>query len=119
MQNSMLKNILDVCGAAIGFYTIGYALAFGDKEEETGFTFAGTTGFFTASDNIDPAFWFFEFCFAASAATSEWLDNACLAAAFMVSFRPPHERLSSSSKLWRELSPSAASCLLTFLIAYF
>ena len=48
----MLKNILDVCGAAIGFYTIGYALAFGDKEGETGFTFAGTTGFFAATDNM-------------------------------------------------------------------
>ena len=81
----MLKNILDVCGAALGFYTIGYALAFGDKEGETGFTFAGTTGFFAATDNIDLAFWFYEFCFVASAATSEWLVLSSLATAFVLS----------------------------------
>ena len=69
----MLKNILDVCGAAVGFYTVGYALAFGDQEEHTGFTFVGTTDFFTTKNDIDYAFWFFEFCFAASSATSELL----------------------------------------------
>ena len=71
LQNTMLKNILDVCGAALGFYTIGYALAFGDKVGETGVTFAGSTGFFAASDDIDYAFWFYQFCFVASATTSE------------------------------------------------
>jgi ammonium transporter, Amt family len=73
LQNTMLKNILDACGAAVGFYTIGYALAFGDQEGHTDFTFVGTTDFFATKNDIDPAFWFFEFCFAASAATSELL----------------------------------------------
>ena len=29
VQNTMLKNLLDACGAALSFYLVGYALAFG------------------------------------------------------------------------------------------
>ena len=28
-QNTMLKNLLDACGAAIAFFCVGYAFAFG------------------------------------------------------------------------------------------
>ena len=35
----MLKNILDACGGALGFFTIGYALAYGDNGK-----FVGATG---------------------------------------------------------------------------
>lgn len=29
VQNTLLKNLLDACGASLGFYTLGYAFAFG------------------------------------------------------------------------------------------
>jgi Amt family ammonium transporter len=29
VKNIMLKNLLDACGGAIGFWSIGYALAYG------------------------------------------------------------------------------------------
>lgn len=67
----MLKNILDVSGAAIAFYTIGFALAFGGDDPAKGFTFVGTQDFFVSGD-IDLAFFFFEFSFAAAAATSTY-----------------------------------------------
>ena len=68
----MLKNILDVSGAAIAFYTIGFALAFGGDDPAKGFTFVGTQDFFVSGDDIDLAFFFFEFSFAAAAATSTY-----------------------------------------------
>ena len=42
----MLKNLLDACGGAIGFFSIGYALAFGGQDETDATTFVGTTNFF-------------------------------------------------------------------------
>jgi len=68
VKNIMLKNILDACGGAIGFFTVGYALAYG-----TPGTFVGTStgeyflnGFSEGGDYIG---WFFQFTFAATAAT--------------------------------------------------
>jgi len=70
----MLKNILDICGSAFAFYFLGYGLAFGGQDDRTDITFVGTTAFLLTGDNIDPAFFFFEFAFAATAATSTfWL----------------------------------------------
>jgi len=67
-KNIMLQNILDACGGAIGFFICGYAFAFG-----SGGSFIGSTeGYFALSglvhgtDYID---FFFQFAFAASAAT--------------------------------------------------
>ena len=37
----MLKNLLDACGAAVGFYSFGYAFAFG-----AGPVFIGSSNFF-------------------------------------------------------------------------
>lgn len=69
LQNTMLKNILDACGASLGFYTVGYAFAFGgngDSEKET--TFIGTENFFLMGVE-EKAVWLFQFSFAATSAT--------------------------------------------------
>jgi len=65
LENSMLKNFLDFCGAALAFFTFGYAFAFGG-----GNTFIGSTHFFMIGMSIDElVFWFFQMAFAATAAT--------------------------------------------------
>jgi Amt family ammonium transporter len=35
VQNTLLKNLLDACGAALGFYSVGYAFAWGGSTDET------------------------------------------------------------------------------------
>ncbi|KAL7558883.1 hypothetical protein ACA910_019419 [Epithemia clementina (nom. ined.)] len=67
VQNSMLKNLLDACGAAVAFFAVGYAFAFGETDS-TGFTFLGKRNFFLTGD-VDQGFWFFEFAFSATAVT--------------------------------------------------
>jgi Amt family ammonium transporter len=71
VQNTMLKNLLDACGAALGFYVIGYALAFGGQNERSDVTFVGTTDFFNwnSAVPVNQAFWFFEFAFSATSVT--------------------------------------------------
>ena len=73
VQNTMMKNILDACCASVAFYCLGYAFAFGDRADEidNGPTFAGTVNFFTTGrkEEVDIAFWFFQFCFSATAVT--------------------------------------------------
>eukprot|EP00977_Amphora_coffeiformis_P029801 scaffold42806_cov237-Amphora_coffeaeformis.AAC.5 len=44
--NTMLKNLLDACAAAIAFYILGFGLAYGGQDEETGTTFCGNAQFF-------------------------------------------------------------------------
>ena len=64
----MLKNLLDACGGAIGFYTLGYGFAFGGDQE--GRTFAGNGNFALRNfEELDYSFFFFQFAFAATAAT--------------------------------------------------
>ena len=65
VKNIMLKNILDACGGALGFFTIGYALAY-----DAGGSFVGaeTTKYLLNSDSGYIGF-FFQFTFAATAAT--------------------------------------------------
>ncbi|GKZ00518.1 hypothetical protein MPSEU_001004200 [Mayamaea pseudoterrestris] len=68
VKNIMLKNILDASFGAIGFFTIGYGLAFGGDTDAT--TFVGNSGFgLRGIDTSGYAFFFFQFAFAASAAT--------------------------------------------------
>jgi Amt family ammonium transporter len=70
VKNIMLKNLLDACGGAIGFWSLGYAFAYGgsDKYHKA---FIGNTDFFLRNFNEgeDYASWFFQFAFAATAAT--------------------------------------------------
>lgn len=68
VKNIMLKNILDACGGALGFYTLGFGVAYG------GGSFIGTTGsFYFLSDPEAGGYgyigFFFQFTFAATAAT--------------------------------------------------
>jgi ammonium transporter, Amt family len=69
VQNTLLKNLLDTCGASIAFFTVGYAFAFGgsDAESET-VTFIGATNFFLM-DVDDLAFWVFQYSFSAATTT--------------------------------------------------
>jgi Amt family ammonium transporter len=67
VKNIMLKNLLDACGGAVGFYTLGYGFAYGSSST----FFIGTSDFaikgFTSGPDLIG--WFFQFAFAATAAT--------------------------------------------------
>eukprot|EP00934_Nitzschia_sp_Nitz4_P002660 Nitzschia sp. Nitz4//scaffold15_size197535//121819//123523//NITZ4_001589-RA/size197535-augustus-gene-0.213-mRNA-1//1//CDS//3329537748//2650//frame0 len=67
VQNTMLKNLLDACGAAVAFYLVGYAFAFGENDDPTATTFIGTTDFVSTGSNS--AFWFFQYTFSATSVT--------------------------------------------------
>ena len=70
VKNIMLKNILDACGGAIGFWTLGYGFAYGGADSAT-LTFIGNADFALAGsyDAGTLISWFFQFAFAATAAT--------------------------------------------------
>lgn len=65
----MLKNLLDACGAALAFFVLGFALAFGGNDPASSEkTFVGTSNFFVM-DVDDLAFWLFQYAFSAASAT--------------------------------------------------
>jgi len=70
----MLKNLLDACGGALGFFFLGYGLAYGGSDGG-GVRFIGYNDFLlleTAKSDTpgeDYIFFFFQFAFAATAAT--------------------------------------------------
>ena len=66
--NTMLKNLLDACAAAIAFYTVGYGLAYGGNDILTGTPFVGDRGFFGYGIE-DFGFWFFQYTFSAATVT--------------------------------------------------
>lgn len=70
VKNIMLKNLLDACGGALGFWSVGYAFAYGGADPDKK-GFIGNSGFFLAnfSSGGDLIGWFFQFAFAATAAT--------------------------------------------------
>lgn len=70
VKNIMLKNILDACGGALGFWSVGYAFAYGGSDADKK-GFIGSSNFFLmdASSGGDYIGWFFQFAFAATAAT--------------------------------------------------
>mmetsp|Transcript_8708 Transcript_8708/g.21855 ORF Transcript_8708/g.21855 Transcript_8708/m.21855 type:complete len:541 (+) Transcript_8708:240-1862(+) len=82
VQNTMLKNLLDACGAAIAYFCFGYAFAFGDGSNPNGFI--GTTNFFLM-DVDDYAFWMFQYAFSAASATivAGTLAERCQMAAYL------------------------------------
>jgi len=85
VQNTMLKNLLDACGAAIAFFTVGYAFAYGGSDPESSDkTFIGTTNFFLM-DEENYAFFLFQFAFSAASATivAGTLAERCQMAAYL------------------------------------
>jgi len=70
VKNIMLKNLLDACGGALGFWSVGYALAYGDSDSSTR-RFIGDNHFFIGKFTSGGEYvgWFFQFAFAATAAT--------------------------------------------------
>lgn len=68
VQNTMLKNLLDACGAALGFFSFGYAFSFGGTAEAGDLTFIGNSNFFLRGD-VDYTFWIFQYAFAATSVT--------------------------------------------------
>jgi len=72
VKNIILKNLLDACGGAIGFWAFGYAFAYGGADSSTPDTdFIGTKNFFMNGmmGSGEWIFWFFQWAFAAAAAT--------------------------------------------------
>mmetsp|Transcript_9217 Transcript_9217/g.13064 ORF Transcript_9217/g.13064 Transcript_9217/m.13064 type:complete len:543 (-) Transcript_9217:96-1724(-) len=72
VQNTMLKNLLDACGSALGFYSFGFAFAFGGQDGASK-TFIGSSNFFLSGlERSGPAgfiFWAFQYAFAATSCT--------------------------------------------------
>jgi len=68
-KNIMLKNICDACVGALGFWSFGYGFAYGTKNGEN--PFCGTSLFFLYDLEESDTYhsWFFQFAFAATAAT--------------------------------------------------
>mmetsp|Transcript_3557 Transcript_3557/g.10110 ORF Transcript_3557/g.10110 Transcript_3557/m.10110 type:complete len:490 (+) Transcript_3557:31-1500(+) len=66
VKNIMLKNLLDACGGAVGFWAVGYAFAYGGDGP-----FIGNSNFFIMNDTEGYAYitFFFQWAFAATAAT--------------------------------------------------
>mmetsp|Transcript_4229 Transcript_4229/g.10049 ORF Transcript_4229/g.10049 Transcript_4229/m.10049 type:complete len:521 (-) Transcript_4229:86-1648(-) len=66
VKNIMLKNLLDACGGAVGFWAVGYAFAYGGDG-----AFIGNDNFFIMNDTEGYAYitFFFQWAFAATAAT--------------------------------------------------
>ena len=85
-QNTMLKNLLDACGAAIAYFFFGYAIAFGDSGDNSTktTTFVGKTNFVGTGD-IDLSFFFFQYTFTAAAVTivAGALAERCQMAAYL------------------------------------
>merc|ERR1711871_673847 len=70
IKNIMLKNVLDACVGALGFWAFGYGIAYGNKDGTTDTTYVGDSNFFLSDDGFsDFAGFFFQFAFAATAAT--------------------------------------------------
>ena len=90
VQNTTLKNLLDLCGAAVSFYSVGYAFTFGDSNNSSSdITFIGTGNFLLLGmtddeSGMEYSHWLFHFAFAAtSGKTSKspfltFFYNSCL-----------------------------------------
>lgn len=69
IPRTVLKNLLDACGASLAFFSIGYAFAFGGMDPlSESKTFIGSSNFFLQGvDNL--GFWLFNYAFSAASAT--------------------------------------------------
>uniref|UniRef100_A0A1I8AWL3 Ammonium_transp domain-containing protein n=1 Tax=Steinernema glaseri TaxID=37863 RepID=A0A1I8AWL3_9BILA len=66
--NILIKNLLDSCIAVIGYWSVGWALAYGPASDSTWGLFFGYSQFFLANMTNYPKF-FFQYVFAATSAT--------------------------------------------------
>lgn len=80
--NIMMKNLFDLFIAAIAYYLIGFTLAYGHGSSFMGMTWWAGIGF----PESKLAFWFFQFIFAATAATilSGAVAERCNFAAYII-----------------------------------
>merc|ERR1711991_618040 len=67
-RNILMKNFLDLAIGALSFWLFGWAFAYGVPSDSEGNGFIGF-GDFGLVDFTDYAGWFFQFAFAATAAT--------------------------------------------------
>jgi len=83
VQNTMLKNLLDACGAAMAFWLVGFAFAFGGQDKNSDKTFIGLDSFLDVGDSS--AFWFFQYTFSATSVTivAGTLAERCQMAAYL------------------------------------
>ena len=97
VKNILLKNLLDACIGAFGFFLLGYGFAYhADENDSNPFIGAGPTNFALSGDrghlNADPdaqspwISWYFQFAFAAAAATivSGAVAERCQLMAYLV-----------------------------------
>lgn len=84
VQNTVLKNLLDLCGAAVSFYSLGFAFAYGDGSQ-TGVTFIGSGNYFLLGmtddeTGIEYSNFFFQFAFAATSGkiSDLWFVNIAM-----------------------------------------
>uniref|UniRef100_A0A1I7WL83 Ammonium transporter n=1 Tax=Heterorhabditis bacteriophora TaxID=37862 RepID=A0A1I7WL83_HETBA len=66
--NILIKNLLDSCIAVVGYWSLGWAFAFGESENNIVGLFIGHTQFFLSGLTNYPKF-FFQYVFAATSAT--------------------------------------------------
>ncbi len=64
--NILMKNMIDACVGGLLFWAVGYGIAYGTSESSNGFIGMGD---FFFDDTAGFAGWFFQFAFAAAAAT--------------------------------------------------
>lgn len=64
--NILMKNMLDACFGGLSFFAVGWAFAYGTHDSSNGFIGMGN---FFLTDFDDYTSWFFQFAFAAAAAT--------------------------------------------------
>ncbi|KAL7557276.1 hypothetical protein ACA910_016240 [Epithemia clementina (nom. ined.)] len=85
VQNTMLKNLLDACGASMAFFSVGFAIAFGgDDHKSPNKTFIGTSNFFLI-DFENYSMFLFQYAFSAASATivAGTLAERCQMAAYL------------------------------------
>ncbi|KAL7471210.1 hypothetical protein ACHAXS_011519 [Conticribra weissflogii] len=63
VKNVLLWNLLDSAGGAFGYWSVGFAFAYGGQVEGGPKTFIGNDNFFLSKD-VDLEFWFFQYTFA-------------------------------------------------------
>lgn len=85
VQNTLLKNLLDACGASVAFFAVGFAFAFGGMDATSPKkTFVGHSNFFLMNvENL--SFWIFQYTFSAAAVTivAGTLAERCQMAAYL------------------------------------